>query len=62
MGPEATIAERGKAELRAVLADAGAVRNQINEQWFLTRSICRLNVSDVSAIQPNQKQPCNAEP
>jgi hypothetical protein len=62
MGPEATIAKRGKAEFSAVLADAGAVRNQVNKRWFLTRSICWLNVRDVSAVQPNQKQPCDAEP
>lgn len=30
MGPRATIGERAKVEFRAVLADAGAVRNKMN--------------------------------
>ncbi len=30
MGPGATIGERAKAEMRSVLADAGAIRSQMN--------------------------------
>jgi hypothetical protein len=48
MGPGATIGERAKAEIRSVLADAGAIRNQINGRRNLIRSIWWLNVRHVS--------------
>jgi hypothetical protein len=48
MGPRATIGERANAEIRSVLVDAGAIRNQMNRRRNVTRSIWLLDVRNVS--------------